>query len=383
MKIAILTSDARDHDRTYAETVPRFNAGVTSFFEGFAKRPEVELHVLSCIQKSMEAPEKIAPNIWYHGLHVPKIGWLRTGYQGCIRAVRRRLREIQPDIVHGLGTERDCSISAVLSGFPNVVTIHGNMAELARLNGARIGNYYWLTAHIENFTLRRTAGVLCNSTYTENLVRPRTRKTWLLPHALRQAFLEPVPDAGTRPCVILNAGVISPRKRQLELLDVAEALHRKGLKFEMHFIGFIYSQTDPYAMAFLKRIQPMEAAGYARFLGPQPTNDLVNCFDSVSAMVHFPTEEAFGNVVMEALARNLKFFGARLGGIVDIAQAAPGGELFDGEDWAGLTDAMARWIERGYPRPTEAAAFVRQRYTSEVIVRRHLEIYREVLGRKS
>ena len=48
----------------------------------------------------------------------PKIGWLRTLYQGCVRATRRKLREIQPDIVHGQGTERDCAIGAVLSGFP-------------------------------------------------------------------------------------------------------------------------------------------------------------------------------------------------------------------------------------------------------------------------
>jgi hypothetical protein len=51
---------------------------------------------------------------------------------GCIRATRRRLRTLQPDLVHGQGTERDCALSAIFSGFPNVVTIHGNMAELAR-----------------------------------------------------------------------------------------------------------------------------------------------------------------------------------------------------------------------------------------------------------
>ena len=172
-----------------------------------------------------------------------KLGGCATGYQGCIRATRRKLREIQPDIVHGAGTERDCAISAVFSGFPNVVTIHGNMAELARLFKAPIGSFHWLAARLENFTLRRTAGVLCNSTYTEGLVRSHARKTWLLPHAVRSAFFEPIPEAASRPCVLLNAGYIVPRKRQLELLDVAEALHQRGLKFEFRFIGFIPPAT--------------------------------------------------------------------------------------------------------------------------------------------
>jgi len=78
------------------------------------------------------------------------------------RAVRRKLKEIQPDLVHGQGTELDCAVSAVFSGFPNVVTIHGNMAELARQFRARVGSFYWLTARLENFTLKRTAG--CSAT---------------------------------------------------------------------------------------------------------------------------------------------------------------------------------------------------------------------------
>ena len=45
-------------------------------------------------------------------------------------------------------------------------------------------------------------------------------------------------------------------------------------------------------------------------------------------LVHFPSEEAFGLVVGEVLARELKFFGARLGGIAEIAGDAPDA-LFD------------------------------------------------------
>jgi glycosyltransferase involved in cell wall biosynthesis len=179
--------------------------------------------------------------------------------------------------------------------------------------------------------------------------------------------------------VLLNAGVVSPRKRQLELLDVAETLHRRGLKFEFRFIGFITS-SEPYAAAFLEKIKLLEARGCARFLGAQPESELVSCYDAVAGVIHFPTEEAFGNVVGEALARNLKFFGTRTGGIMEIARDVPGAELFAGNDWAGLTEGIARWIQQGYPRPTEAAAIMRRRYAPEVIAQRHLEIYRDILG---
>ena len=380
MRIVTLTTDNREHERTYSETVPRFCGGHFSLLEGFARTEGIEVHIISCTQRPMRSPEKLADNTWFHCLHAPKIGWLRTFYQGCIRAVREKVRELKPDIVHGHGTERDCAISAALSGFPNLVTIHGNMAAQARQLKPRIGSYLWLAARLENFTVRRTLGVLCNSTYTQNAIRPKARRTWLVPHALRLAFFEYQPPAGARPCVLLNAGVICERKRQLELLNVVEALHRRGLKFEFHFIGFVPKADQGYASEFLRRIKPMEAAGYARFLGALPESELVRCYDSVAGVVHFPNEEAFGNVVVEALARDLKFFGSAVGGIVDTATGAPGAELLAQNDWTKLTDVIARWIEQGHPRPTEAAKLIRERYHPTAIARRHMEIYREVLS---
>jgi glycosyltransferase involved in cell wall biosynthesis len=86
-------------------------------------------------------------------------------------------------------------------------------------------------------------------------------------------------------------------------------------------------------------------------------------------------------VVVEALARDLKLFGARVGGIPDIASGVAGVELFGVNDWHGLTSAIAAWMRNGFPRARGASQVMRARYAPEVIARRHVEIYREVLGR--
>ena len=191
MKVALLTTDGREVLKDYGTPAPHFGTAPEALMQGFALLPEVEVHVVACARAKVNAPPKLAPNIYFHSLCVPKIGWLSTGYQGCIRAVRRKLKEIQPDLVHGQGTELDCSISAVFSGYPNVVTIHGNMAELARQFRKRIGGFYWLAARLEDFTLKRTIGVFCNSSYTEQLVRARARRTWRVANAIREAFFAP------------------------------------------------------------------------------------------------------------------------------------------------------------------------------------------------
>src|ERR1044072_7008483 len=123
LKIGFLTLDARQAFRQYDKPAPYFGTAPEALLQGFALLPEVEVHVVCCIQKLMVSPEKLAPNVWYHSLLVPKIGWMRTGYQGCIRATRKKIRALQPAIVHGQGTERDCAISATFTGFPNVLTI--------------------------------------------------------------------------------------------------------------------------------------------------------------------------------------------------------------------------------------------------------------------
>jgi len=191
MKVAFLTTDNREHYKDYSTPRPHFGTAPEAVLQGLARMADLELHIVSCIRCEANAPKQLGANVYFHSLHVPKYGWIRTGYQGCIRAVRRKLREIQPDIVHGQGTELDSAIDAVFSGFPNVVTVHGIMSEIARVFKSPVGSFTWLAARLENFTLKRTAGVFCNSEHTERLVRPRARRTWRVPNAVREQFFAP------------------------------------------------------------------------------------------------------------------------------------------------------------------------------------------------
>jgi glycosyltransferase involved in cell wall biosynthesis len=378
MKVAIITTDNRECFKKYDLEAPWLSSPIEVLLEPF-QGAGIEVHIVSCARRRMRSPKQLGPKTFFHSLYVPKWGWMRTGYQGCIRATRRKLREIEPDVVHGQGTERDCAMSAVFSGFPNVVTIHGNMAEQARLFRPRVGTYGWLAAKLENLALRRTGGVFCNSQYTEQLVKPRARRVWRVPNAIREQFFSP-PSESRRPakCTLLNVGYPSPRKRQMELLEVVNDLRLQGLSFEFQFVGEI-CPTHPYAVALLERIEPLEREGLVSRPGVKPASDLVKMFDAAAAMVHFPMEESFGLVVAEALARDLKLFGSRVGGIGDIAAGLPGAELFAVDDWRGLTAAIAGWIRSGFPRAQGAAQVMRARYHPEVIAKRHLEIYREVL----
>jgi len=382
MKIIQLTTDNREHHGEYDNPEPWFGAAPEALLEGFAKIPEVEVHVISCFRRTAPSPPTVFGNLRYHSPVVPKLGWMTTLYQGCIRATRKLIREIGADIVHGQGTERECAMCAVYSGVPNIVTIHGNMAELHRL-GETFQNapvYGFMASRMETHALGKTNGVFCNSAYTESLVAPRAKQTWRVPNAIRGSFFR-IPKAGTCPRdipLILNVGHLGARKRQLEILRMAAGLHREGHRFQLIFTGAMVTSNE-YGRTFAEELQQAEKAGFAAHAGFLNAEALIDLMDEANGFIHFPSEEAFGLVVAEAMARGLKFFGANLGGIKEIAAGIPGAELHD--DFPSLSHGITRWLESEAPKIPEAAITIRERYSPEAVARKHIEIYRELLGR--
>ena len=384
LKIAILTSDKRDHDRNYADPVVSFGTAPEALLQGLALLPGLEIHVVACTQQPLVAPAKLAENTWFHSLQVPKFGWMRTGYQGCIRAARRKLKEIQPDIVHGQGTERDCAISAVLSGFPSVLTIHGNMNAIARLHQARIGSFHWLAARLENFALPRSGGIICISDYVKNLVEKYRVPTWVVPNAIQKTFFDFPRTEVTHPerPLIVNVGVISPRKRQQELLAVLESLRGQKLEFDTVFVG-VSDQATAYAQKFDAQLTAADQR-HGGFVHVPKLDATAICrlLDQASAMIHFANEETFGLTFAEAVARGLHLFASDVGAVRQITQGVAGAEIFDPDDWAGMQAAVQKWLlstESRKPHGQEPPPEFVQAFHPVSVAKRHLEIYRAVL----
>ncbi len=375
----MLIPDNRDEFQEYDKAEPFFGPAPTALLEGLTSQADLEVHIISCAKIPMLAPTKLASNIWFHQLHVERGVGLRSLYSGCVRAIRRKLREIEPDLVHGQGTERYCGLAAVYSGFPNLITIHGNMRGMAHTLDAKPGSFYWCNALLESYTVKRTNGVVCNSAYTEKLAQARAKKIWRVPNALRPIFFGPRSNRGPNPePVILSIGSIISYKQQIEVLEVASRLFEDGHRFQLQFIGKVSS--DGYGAKFTKLINNPATQRFARQCHPTSDRELLGLFDAADALIHFSREESFGLVVAEALARNLKFFGARAGGIPDISEGIEMAELYQVNDWVGLRAGLAAWMRAGFLRPISAATEMARRYHPSVVARRHMDVYSELLS---
>jgi len=375
MKIAMLTSDGREVCRAYEKEEPGIAPAPEALLQGFAGMSGVEIHVLVCAQRSMKSPAKLAENIFLHCLTVPKIGWLRTGYQGCIRAVRRKLREIRPDIVHGQGTERDCAMSAVFSGYPNVLTIHGNMRLIAAINRARPFTFQWFSAQLEKFTIPRSNGVVCITSYTREAVVSLARKTWIVPNAVDSSFFEIERKPMALPQLVCVANV-DKRKNQNALIRALDALQPQG-KFELVFFGGA-NRSSTYGREFFELV---EARPWCRYGGFVDRAALRQHLSTATGLVLASLEDNCPMVILEAMAAGISCAAAQVGGVPELIRLGETGWLFNPLSQESMATAVGQLLgDRDRSMAARAQGEARKRFHPKVIAERHVEIYREVLS---
>ncbi len=380
MKIAFLVPDNRDEFGQYESPNPFFGPAPSALLEGFTDNANCEIHIVVCCKRPMTAPPQLASNIFYHQLVVPKTGWMRSLYYGCSRAIRRKLQEINPDIVHGQGTERYCALSAFKSGFPNLITLHGNMRRIAGIQGARPFSFSWLTARLEHYVLSRTDGVLCITTYTQKSVAALAKRTWIVPNAVDSGSFAVLRKPSEIPEILCLAN-ITVYKNQIGLLNALEPLVAR-IPFRLRFLGRS-TPGDSYGTEFEKLVHTKPWCQY-------PGNASKSEVEAALATAHLlilPTfEDNCPMVVLEAMAAGLPVVAANIGGIPDLIQDGVNGLLCD----PASSESIRASVERLLRNPTlahelayRARVDAENRFTPKAVAQRHLDVYRDLLSQNN
>jgi len=378
MRLALLTTDNREDRRDYGPARPWFGTSPQALLDGFSELPgEIEVHVVSCSRVHLPSPLQLASNIVFHSVYVPSWAWLKLGYLGNILAVRRCLKTIKPDLVHGQGTERDCALSAVFSGYRNLITIHGNMRRLARLAGAQPWSFAGLTALLESLALRLAGGVVCLSRHTERMVVGRARRTWVLPNAVNPAASQNPEPARTATPLILLVGDVVPNKNPLAFLQAIAGLQPEFL-FEVALCGKC-DPAQPYAQDLLRFIAHHPWCRAPRFLSHP---DLLREMTRATLLVLPSLEENLPMVILEAMAAGLPVAASHVGGIPDLITDGETGRLFDPADPTAIRHAVQSMLADP-AGSQQLAARARERilrdHLPQTIARRQLAIYEEKL----
>jgi glycosyltransferase involved in cell wall biosynthesis len=374
----MILADERDVLMRYDLPDPFFGSAPSALLEGFAESRELEVHVIGCIRNRLRVPEKLAHNIYYHAVRVSRWAFLRTAYLPCIFKIRTKLKQIKPDIVHGQGTERYQGLAAAYSGFPSVVTVHGNMRQIAKALRARPFSFHWLTGQLEPLALRRASGVLCLSHYTFQQVHTLARRTWTLPNAVQKAFFGVKPEP-VSPARVLCVANIAPYKNQNFLMRTLDPIAaNSGMR--LVFLGRL-AESEPYAQEFLSMVKSRPWCTHEGF---QAGAALRDCFKTAHLLVLPSLEDNCPMVVLEAMAAGVPVAASRIGGVPDLVQDGVTGALFDPTEPAALRQTVERlFSDRALASrlSSNARQHAERTYHPRVIGRQHCEIYRQLLGR--
>jgi glycosyltransferase involved in cell wall biosynthesis len=303
---------------------------------------------------------------------------MKTLFQGCVCAARKKIQEIQPDMVHGQGTEADCSISAIYSGFPNVLTLHGNMRSVARINGDGPFSYNWVAARLEGFVLPRTDGVVCITNYTRNAVKDLARRTWILPNAVDASFfdVQAAPDL-TAPPVGLCVGTICGYKNQNDFIRALDPL-AKEKKFKLVFIGQVIK--GDYGREFLQLVRERD---WCEHVGSASREQLKVRLKTATFFALPTREDNCPMVVLEAMAAGVPVLASKIGGVPDLIESEKTGLFCDPDRPESFREAVEKLLaDREFARQlaTTAKAEALRRFHPQVVAQQHLEIYRQALA---
>lgn len=363
------------------EAVPRFGSAPSALFEGVEMLPEgeLEIHVISCVEKPVPAPERIGRNLYYHQAILPHWSYLRTLHSGPILAVNRILRKIRPDLVHAQGSERWAAWSALPFCGPKILTLHGFLRRINRVCPMEPRLYWKLQEWMETICLRFYDGVIAISKATERDLGSRMQKVWVLPNAVEASLFE-VQRKVVQPPIFLNVGLICGNKNQL---GVIRALKNVGdhSRFLLRLLG-----EKSAGWGDLSAFEEAAAVSWCEVPGKIGRAALREELGRAYALVHFSFEENCPMAVLEAMAAGVPVVASRVGAVPDWMVDGKNGLVVEPGDEAALARAVQflldnpdRAAEIGAEgRKTALALFHPKRIAEE-----HLKIYRELIDASS
>ena len=185
---------------------------------------------------------------------------------------------------------------------------------------------------------------------------------------------------GLRGPFVLFVGRLASNKGLLELVDAFASLARSDPTAELVLVG----EDGGMRPAVERRVSALGLAGRARALGHIEDEALVSSAYREARLFVLPSEyEAFGLVLLEALAQGTPVVASRVGGIPEVVEDGRAGLLVPPRSAAALAEAMRTvWDDRALARRLGdyGRDQVVPRFSWDALADRLDALYREVRG---
>lgn len=282
----------------------------------------------------------------------------------------KELARIQPDIVHGQGTEAECALTAVTSPFPHVITFHGIMDRVHKITPPPLLSLNHVPRWTEKFVVGRVQNVISISQDVDDFLRERKSRarSFRIPNAMAPCFFEVKAEPRTDGrYAILYVGAIQPRKG---LVYLVEALARLRDAFDNSLVLRVIGAAGggAYKAEVMQRAVTLNVAGQIEWLGVLKEHDVAQVLARSDLLVLPSFWENMPMCIGEAFAAGVPVVSTRTAGIPNWVDHGKTGLLVQPGDSVELADAIGHLLRDESLRRAMGAAG-RAKATAEYLPR--------------
>lgn len=309
MKIAILTQ--------YPLNPKYIRGGVESsmvgLIEELKKFDDLQIHVVTST-KFIDI-EKVVnnDNLTIHYVPSPKLPQLTTSLTIDQYKLKRKIYEINPDLVNAHMTAPLYGFPALKTKYPVIVTVHGILSEEAKTWNGLLGIVKRkIFVPMENYTLKNSKFISAVSPYVEERIKDKCKaKIFVIPNGISLDKFEV--ENNTIDNRLLTVGGIEPRKGLLNLLAAINIVKKENPSVKLHIVGRV--RKERYFDSLKKYIKQNDLQSQIIFKGPLPDEELKKEYSECSLFVFPSREESQGIVLLEAMAAGKAVVATKVGGI--------------------------------------------------------------------
>ena len=361
---------------------PNVHPAIEALLQGFEGLDGIEVHVLF---GSLSPPTRIRPAqgaVRYHSIPYRRLLGVLSGggFLGRFFSLRNYVRSHSFDLVHAQGSERESAWTAVFSGIPSVITLHGLMGEVVKMKGNRTLWHYWVAALLERLAIKRTDGVVAISPYALRVVLGMTSRARFIPNAVRSEFyLESGGKKGDVPTVLF-VGNLTHVKRPDWFIRAVDALWKEGLSFQARMLC-LGNPKHPY---FIEMVAMAERLPASRKIEIRyNVTNVAQELDKADILFSPSTWESMGIAVCEAMAKGLCVVGSQIEATIPLFENGCGA-TFPVDNFNKAVDSLRSFIldpERR-KRISEQSKNRVKGYEPDVVAAETVKFYKEALRRR-
>lgn len=394
MRIALLgdfdTFLFRGLERPLSHSYYRLSPGL-NLARGFSELGIRDVHYLVVTPEVNRPTIDQGPFGVLHRLPCPRFSGSTGFFLWRRRLLLQELARIQPDIVHGQGTEREYAFTAVTSPYPSVVTIHGIMHRVHRVTPPPLLSLNRVPRWIEKIVTRKATDVICLSRAVEDFFHERRSpaRCHLIPNAVAPCFFEVRPRPRTKKKQsILFVGNIYPLKGLDYLVDaLAIVLKRIESDIVLRVIGgkSIGEGEPAYQSMLRERATRLGIADHIEWLGVRREQEVAAALRQTDVLVLPSFQETAPMSVAEAMAVGVPVVATRVGGTPELVEHEKTGLLVAPGNSEELADAIRRLLADAELRRrfgAEGRAKALERYAPRVVAEKTLAVYNDICQRE-